>query len=593
MPIGSHRLFRRRYWPAWATLVLGLTATVWLARGLYRQAETLDEQRFKLETLILAQLLEGTMERYEERLARLADYCAQFDELPAQVWSFRLSAMTQPSHNLPSVMHVAYCPKIIDADFQAHAERGRVVHGSNYAFDPQPQPNRELALPMWHRWSRGGFQPIETGTDLAREGSWHPSMRTALGQVRPWISSTPVQVPRRDGNLENGFWFAIPTFKSDQGPMGVSRQEGESDAELRNRFRSVHTAAAKGLLAVFISTDRMLDRAYNNPDVFPRVHVRLYASREPTPESLLNPTLAAPTRPRHRELRIQPWYGRRWLLEMTSTPQFEAESPRHRAWLVLAAGTGMTMLASALLGVALRAAYRQGRLTDQIREARDALASAQKVRERLSHDLHDNTIQALYAVQLDLGHTAQKLANDPTGARGELATVRAELDVVIAEMRRFITAEAQVTNEVDLPSVLRALVERARAGAAVEIELRCDAGASDRLTGAQAVQLANIAREALSNCLRHARAQRVEVALRSEPKTVSLEIADDGKGFDPHSDVRQGVGLTSMAARAQEIGGRLELQSAPGKGTRVLLRVPVVPLERETPKVDPGHPDDE
>ncbi|MCW5555188.1 MAG: hypothetical protein KIS67_23875 [Verrucomicrobiae bacterium] len=113
MPVQFARLIRRRYWPAWATLVQGLTASVWLARSLYQQAEAIDEQRFKLETLILAQLLEGTMERYEERLARLADCCAQFDELPAQVWRFRLNAITEPSYNLPSVMHVAYCPGLV------------------------------------------------------------------------------------------------------------------------------------------------------------------------------------------------------------------------------------------------------------------------------------------------------------------------------------------------------------------------------------------------------------------------------------------------------------------------------------------------
>lgn len=575
------------------TLVLGLTASAWLARSMYRQAETLDDQRFKLETFILSQLVEGTMERYEERLARLADYCAQFEELPAQVWSFRLSAMTQPGHNLPSVMHVAYCPKIVAADFKAHAERGRVVHGDKYAFEPQPHLDRELALPVWRFWSRTGFQPLRPGTDLAREGAWHPAMRTALGNVRPWISSKPIRVLRTDGNQENGFWFVIPGFKPDQAPLNPSRQSGESDDEFRHRIRSVYTAAATGLLAVFISTDRMLDQAYNNPGVSPRVHVRLYASPEPTSEILLNPVSPAPAKPRHREVIVQPWYGRRWTLEMNSTPRFETESPRHRAWLVLAAGTGMTLLASALLGVALRAAHRQGRLTDQIREARDALTAAQKEREKLSHDLHDNTIQTLYAAQLGLKHTTLRLKEAPDEARRELAGVQMELDAVIAQMRRFIAAEERQEQAVDLPAVLLASVQRARVGDTTKIELHCDESASDRLTGTQAVQLANIAREALSNSLRHAQARRVDIWLRAEANTVSLEIADDGRGFEPHAHAPQGVGLTSMAARAQETGGRLELQSAPGEGTRVVVRVPVAPRERAATAEDAGDLDDE
>lgn len=593
MPARIHRFLGRFYWPAWVTLVLGLTASAWLARSMYRQAETLDDQRFKLETLILSQLVEGTMERYEERLARLADYCAQFEELPAQVWSFRLSAMTQPGHNLPSVMHVAYCPKIVAADFKAHAERGRVAHGDKYAFEPSPQPDRELALPVWRFWSRTGFQPLRPGTDLAREGAWHPAMRTALGNVRPWISSKPIRVLRTDGNQENGFWFVIPGFKPDQAPLNPSRQSGESDDEFRHRVRSVYTAAATGVLAVFISTDRMLDQAYNNPGVSPRVHVRLYASPEPTSEILLNPVSPAPAKPRHREVIVQPWYGRRWTLEMNSTPRFETESPRHRAWLVLAAGTGMTLLASALLGVALRAAHRQGRLTDQIREARDALTAAQKEREKLSHDLHDNTIQTLYAAQLGLKHTTLRLKEAPDEARRELAGVQMELDAVIAQMRRFITAEATLEQTVDLPAVLQASVQRVRVGDTTKIELHCEASASDRLTGTQAVQLANIAREALSNSLRHAQARRVDIWLRAEANTVSLEIADDGRGFEPHAHAPQGVGLTSMAARAQETGGMLELQSAPGEGTRVVVRVPVAPRERAATAENASDLDDE
>lgn len=591
MPERIHRWLGRFYWPAWVTLVLGLSVSAWLARSLYRQAKAMDEQRFKLETLILAQLVEGTMERYEERLARLADYCAQFAELPAEVWRFRLNAMTEPRYNLPSVMHVAYCPKIVAADFKAHAERGRVAHGDKYAFEPQP--DRELALPMWRFWSRAGFQPLKPGTDLAQEGAWHPAMRTALGNVRPWISSRPVRVPRTDGNQENGFWFVIPGFKPDQGALNPLRQSGESDDEFRHRVRSIYTAAATGLLAVFISTDRMLDQAYNNPGMSPRVHVRLYARPEPTAESLLNPVSPAPAKPRHREVIVQPWYGHRWTVEMTSTPQFEAESPRHRAWLVLAAGTGMTLLASALVGLALRAAQRQGRLTSQIREARDALTAAQKEREKLSHDLHDNTIQTLYAVQLGLKHTARRLEEEPDEARRELAGVHKELDAVIAQMRRFITAEARVEQTVDLPAVLQASVQRARGGETTKIELHCDETASDRLTGTQAVQLANIAREALSNSLRHAQARRVGILLHSEANTVSLEIADDGRGFDPHAHAPQGVGLTSMAARAQETGGMLELQSAPGKGTRVVVRVPVAPRERAATEEDAGDLDDE
>jgi signal transduction histidine kinase len=86
--------------------------------------------------------------------------------------------------------------------------------------------------------------------------------------------------------------------------------------------------------------------------------------------------------------------------------------------------------------------------------------------------------------------------------------------------------------------------------------------------------LANLAREALSNSLRHAKPHRVTIALRSEPEAVCLEISDDGEGFDPKAPPRHGVGLASMARRTAEMGGSLEIQSAAGKGTRVVGRIP-------------------
>jgi signal transduction histidine kinase len=242
--------------------------------------------------------------------------------------------------------------------------------------------------------------------------------------------------------------------------------------------------------------------------------------------------------------------------------------------MTIAAGAVFSLLATALVGVALRARNRQELMTEQIREARDALAAAQREREKFSRDLHDGTIQSLYAIQLGLGHTVEKLEAEPAKARREFSAVRRELDAVIAEIRQFITTEAEVEKPVDFSAVLQSLVQRARNGTKAQIALHCDPKASERLTGDRAVQLANIAREALSNSLRHANPQRVEVALRSDGETVVLEVSDDGTAFDTNRSARKGIGLSNMAARAREMGGPSEVRSAPGEGTRVVVRVP-------------------
>ncbi len=156
-----------------------------------------------------------------------------------------------------------------------------------------------------------------------------------------------------------------------------------------------------------------------------------------------------------------------------------------------------------------------------------------------------------------------------------MSAVRGEIDAVIAEIRQFISAGVSTEKPVDFGLVLQSLVQRAQSSSAVQIELRCDPVAAGRLVAAQAVQMANIAREALSNGLRHAKPERVLIDLHMDEDMAVLNVADDGSGFDPTSTSRSGVGIASMLSRAQEVGGTVEIQSAPGKGTRVVVRIPI------------------
>jgi signal transduction histidine kinase len=159
------------------------------------------------------------------------------------------------------------------------------------------------------------------------------------------------------------------------------------------------------------------------------------------------------------------------------------------------------------------------------------------------------------------------------------------LDRVIGEIRQFIIAEKRVKKRTDFSSVLHAVVQRARAGKPAGITLQCDSDTADRLSQEQAVQLASIAREGLSNSLRHAKPRKVEIALRSDAEAVFLEISDDGDGFDPKLPRRAGLGLASMESRARELGGRLEVQSAPGQGTRLTVHVPTISEEHPETEV--------
>ena len=88
------------------------------------------------------------------------------------------------------------------------------------------------------------------------------------------------------------------------------------------------------------------------------------------------------------------------------------------------------------------------------------------------------------------------------------------------------------------------------------------------------MHLLQIAREALSNSLRHARARHTFVSLQTQNGGVRLEVRDDGVGFEPQATGDHGHGLRNMTARARELGARSEVLSVPGQGTRVIIEIP-------------------
>jgi two-component system NarL family sensor kinase len=107
------------------------------------------------------------------------------------------------------------------------------------------------------------------------------------------------------------------------------------------------------------------------------------------------------------------------------------------------------------------------------------------------------------------------------------------------------------------------------------IEYRCT-GAIGDLNHDLALALYRIAQEALTNVVKHARARRVRVRLRSSTAQIALQVRDDGCGFDiRRAERKAGFGLASMRERTQQLRGRMAIRSAPGKGCRLAVSFPV------------------
>jgi signal transduction histidine kinase len=207
------------------------------------------------------------------------------------------------------------------------------------------------------------------------------------------------------------------------------------------------------------------------------------------------------------------------------------------------------------------------RLYEQSREL-----SVLAERNRLALDLHDAVSQKLFGLALAAESAGTLLDRDPEAAREQVAKLQTLAQEARDELRSLVYELRPPDLERDgLCVALRKHVEVLRRLQPIAIDLDLDAAVEGDPVRDR--ELMRIAQEALHNSLRHARAEHLAVRLRRHDGRVLLEVEDDGVGFDPTAPGLRAthLGLTSMEERAQRVGARLEVRSAPGAGTTVRL----------------------
>ncbi len=219
-------------------------------------------------------------------------------------------------------------------------------------------------------------------------------------------------------------------------------------------------------------------------------------------------------------------------------------------------------------------AMENARLHDQVQR----LAIVEE-RERIGKDLHDGVIQAIYAVGLSLEDVPDMMDGEPDEARRRVERAIDGLDQTIRDIRNFIFGlRPALLDGVDAVEGLAALADEFRVNTMIDVELRAGPTVTAPIIGPdRTVELLAIAREALSNIARHARATRAEITIEPEPEIAGVEIiiADNGTGFEPAAPRGIGhQGLRNMRTRAISIGATLLVDSHPGGGTRIIVRVP-------------------
>ena len=194
-------------------------------------------------------------------------------------------------------------------------------------------------------------------------------------------------------------------------------------------------------------------------------------------------------------------------------------------------------------------------------------------RDRIAMDLHDGIIQSLYAVGLGLEVAIDDLGEGEPEARKQIERSIDEMNQVVQDIRRYIYELRPSHYTGDVRTSLAELAREFgdRAGPEIMVSLPEDPPALDE---EQAVALVHVAKEALNNVHKHARAGTVRLELAQNGAGLQLVIADDGIGLERTEYPEQHRGLRNMKLRAQLAGADFRVESVPGEGTSIMLTLP-------------------
>ncbi|MES2211124.1 MAG: sensor histidine kinase [Chloroflexota bacterium] len=240
----------------------------------------------------------------------------------------------------------------------------------------------------------------------------------------------------------------------------------------------------------------------------------------------------------------------------------------------------MFVIALLVAGMADRRAATARLYEALFRRASDRLLTVQEdERARLARELHDGVGQTMTALSLTLD------AVSGTGASGvameRLATARSLAEDALTETRELANRLRPARLEqVGLAAAIRDLATRA--GIPVRVDIDPAAGEIGVIDATRSVEAYRIVQEAISNAARHSGASGVRVAVGRTGDSLTIVVEDAGRGFDAAVGREGGLGLIGMHERAVLLGARLSIETAPGRGTRVALDVPIDQRDQPT-----------
>jgi len=204
--------------------------------------------------------------------------------------------------------------------------------------------------------------------------------------------------------------------------------------------------------------------------------------------------------------------------------------------------------------------------------------SISEERRRLARDLHDGVGHVLTRVILSLEMARRQFTTNAPAACDAMAQQAASLRAAMEEMRQIVATLRTDTSAVDLRTAVRTAAALVEQSAAIQVELSIPEDPLP-LSAHRQYHLSRVIQEALTNCLKHSEATRVQVALTVTPQPVgpplvTATVEDNGRGFEPSAlKSYDGHGLRGMSERMVAFEGTVDVQSQPGEGTRVIAEL--------------------
>lgn len=220
---------------------------------------------------------------------------------------------------------------------------------------------------------------------------------------------------------------------------------------------------------------------------------------------------------------------------------------------------------------------------DEIRALSERLINAQEQeRARIARELHDNLNQQIAAISLGLGAARRKFLESQTDGQQQLQNIRAQLDDLANAVRELShDLHPTVLDYSDIAAALRSHCKDFSALTGIEVVLE-ENGRFEDLPPDVALCIYRVAQEALQNIARHAQTRSARLRLQRSENNVTLIISDTGIGFEPNRARESGgLGLVSIRERVRLKNGRVELHSAPSKGTTLKIEIPLATDTRQ------------